>query len=261
MCVIFIAYRQHPNYELIVASNRDELHSRPTESAAFWEDQPQLLAGRDAVEWGTWLGVTKNGRFAGLTNYRQAERDDPTKNSRGQLVKDFLVSSEPASDYVSKIQAEKDNYNGFNLLVYDQQAMYYYSARQNQVTQLEPGVYGLSNAELNTAWPKVEKGVQRLKALLETYPDTLPEKDLFELLADREIAADDRLPDTGIGLEQERLVSPIFIHSPEYGTCSSTVLTMTRNGQVSFTERTFKQGQPFNDDAHFSFQLEEKGGM
>src|SRR5699024_7597292 len=194
MCTILFAYRQHPRYPLIVASNRDEELDRLSLPAAFCEDDPLLLAGRDAVEWGTWLGITKNGRFAALTNYRQGLAEDPAKVSRGQLVTRFLQSNDQAEEYVTKIKAS--DYNGFNLLVYDEQAMVYYSAQQDTYWPLEPGIYGLSNAHLNTPWPKVKKGTERLKEMLADYPESLPTEVLFELLADRERAKDSQLPDT-----------------------------------------------------------------
>lgn len=255
MCVIFFAYKQHPRYELIVASNRDESYDRPSLPAHFWEDRPRLLAGRDVVQGGTWLGVTQNGRFAALTNHRQGMAEEPAKRSRGELVVNFLMSNDRPDVYVAKTRVQKDEYNGFHLLVYDRRELYYYSAPDDRKERLAPGVYGLSNASLGASWPKTIKGRRRLKEILEEDASRVSFQKLFELLADRERADDAELPDTGVGLEYERLLSSLFIHSENYGTRASTVLTIDRDGQAEFLERTFRDGQPAGD-AHFRFQIE-----
>lgn len=240
MCVIFFAYKIHPKYPLILLANRDEFYNRPTEPARYWKDYPDILAGRDLVSGGTWLGVTKQGRFAAVTNYR-----DPSapvgKFSRGNLVADFLKSGEPAETYLKDIQNKSQEFSGFNLLVgeinTEKNEILYFSNRTGQIKKLEPGLYGLSNRLLNTSWRKVEKGKTDLAELLKNKEIT--KEAFFELLRDETIADDAELPNTGIGYEKEKALSAIFIKTPIYGTRCSTVLIFNGNYQADFEERVF----------------------
>jgi uncharacterized protein with NRDE domain len=240
MCIILFAFNQHPKFPLILLANRDEFYNRPTEAARVWEDSPDILAGRDLVGGGTWLGVTKKGRFAAVTNYR-----DPLapagKLSRGNLVADFLKSDESSEDYLQNIQSAAREYSGFNLLVGEINArkneIFYFSNRGAEIKKLNAGLYGLSNHLLDTPWRKVENGKSGLAKII---GQTDFRKELFfELLSDEALADDADLPDTGIGYEKEKLLSAIFIKTPVYGTRCSTVLTFDQDFRHDFEERVF----------------------
>ncbi|RST76311.1 NRDE family protein [Siminovitchia acidinfaciens] len=252
MCIIFLAYRCHPKYGLITAANRDEFYKRPTEAAHFWKDELCILAGRDLEQMGTWMGVTRTGRFAALTNYRNpAEFEKKDKQSRGHIVRSFLAGTETPLEFLTKLQQEKSAYKGFNLFVADEDNLMYYSNIEDQIKKLSPGIYGLSNELLDTPWPKVEKGKQQLKQLLDH--DLDPEC-LFKILADSDPAPEELLPQTGIPLDLEKTLSSIFIESPDYGTRCSTVLTIDKGRNVHFIERTFPQAEGYEKE--FTFQLE-----
>lgn len=245
LCLILFAYKAHPKYKLIVAANRDESYARPTAPAAFWEDEPNLLAGRDLEKLGTWMGVTRDGKFAALTNFRDPKQMSVTgKRSRGELVADFLKGAMPANGYMERLEASKASYPGYNLLAGDTTGLYSYSNIEDEVREVEPGIHGLSNHLLNTPWPKVERGKKSLMELLQTVGRDLPDR-LFSLLQHAEPAPDADLPDTGIGLEWERLLSPLFIRSEGYGTRCSTVLLMEED-QLSYIERIY-EGNGFTE--------------
>lgn len=252
MCLILLAYRSHPDYPLIVAANRDEFLDRPTEPARFWKDHPDLLAGRDGVGGGTWMGITRRGRFAALTNYRDPFASVKNKKSRGLLVRDYLTAEISPRNYLNNLSKHRTSYPGFNLLVGSPRELWYYSNQKNMISSVEPGIHGLSNALLDTPWPKVVKGKERMAACLQK-PDP---SCLFELLADEEPAPDEQLPDTGIGLERERLLSPAFIRAPGYGTRSSTVLLVSARGEVNFIERSFAGEK--TTEVRYRFFIEEE---
>lgn len=240
MCVIFFAYRQHPKFPLILLANRDEFYHRKTEAARPWTDFPDILAGRDLVGGGSWLGVTKNGRFAAVTNYRDP-RAPAGQHSRGALVADFLKSDEPPEIYLRDIQSRAREFSGFNLLVgelnRDRDEILYFSNRGAEIKKLGPGLYGLSNHLLDTPWRKVERGKSVLAGLLKK--ERIVREALFKLLTDKTLAEDADLPDTGIGYEKEKALSAIFIETPFYGTRCSTVLTFDGDFQTDFEERVF----------------------
>ncbi len=235
MCLILFAYQKHRKYKLIVASNRDEFYERPTAPAHFWEDHPNILAGRDLSKMGTWMGITKAGRFAALTNYRDPKEATDGKRSRGELVADFLKDNIQPEAYMKKIAKERQQYPGYNLLAGNLEELYYYSNVEDRMEKLRPGIYGLSNHVLNTEWPKVQKGKEGLAKLTESTKGGLPEE-LFTLLQDTDPAPDELLPKTGVSLEWERILSPLFIKSEGYGTRSSTVMLMTEE-EVFYKER------------------------
>jgi uncharacterized protein with NRDE domain len=248
MCLIALAWQAHPDYPLIVMANRDEFHRRPAAPARFWPEAPSLLAGRDLSAGGTWLGVTRQGRFAALTNYRDPAAP-PGERSRGLLVSQFLMGHERAISYAATVAAEGRHYGGFNLLLGDREALVIVSNRGTAPARLAPGIHGLSNHLLDTPWPKVAKARAGLQTrLAEPNADTL-----LALLGDQAVAADADLPETGIGLAMERMLSPLFIHSPQYGTRASTVLLMGHE-RVSFSEQTFDQDGPVQR-SRFSFDL------
>jgi uncharacterized protein with NRDE domain len=237
MCVLFIAYRRHPRHPLIVLANRDEFYDRPTAPAARWEDHPQVTAGRDLVAGGTWLGISDSGRFAAVTNFRDPSRPEGTI-SRGRLVADILIENARAAEYIQTIATQAGNYSGFNLVVADDAGVHYFSnASDRPSRKLEPGVYGLSNHLLNTPWPKVSSGLAAFEKLIEL--DEFSKDAAFALLADETLAADNDLPDTGVGIDKERLLSSIFIRSPIYGTRSSTVVLADQNWNLQLEERVF----------------------
>lgn len=259
MCLILFAYESHPDYRLILAANRDEFYERPTTPAAFWEDSPDTLAGRDLRSGGTWMGVTRQGRVAAVTNFRDPTGQNPNSPSRGWLVRDFLQGRRIPGEYLENLASHAAEYNGFNLLVADSASMGYYSNRMQHPRLLAPGVYGLSNALLDVPWPKVVRGKAALAGLLEPGSDLSPQS-LFQLLADREIAGDETLPNTGIPREMERVLSPVFIASPGYGTRSSTVLLLDREGNVTFIERTFASGAALYDEVEYRFTTNDPSG-
>ncbi|HEY0543771.1 MAG TPA: NRDE family protein [Pyrinomonadaceae bacterium] len=252
MCIILFAYKTHPRYRLILAANRDEYYARPTERAAFWKVDGEILAGRDLERGGTWLGVTKGGRFAAVTNFRDPSALKKDAPSRGHLVSDFLRGHDAPSNYLSKIAAISASYNGFNLIAGDARQLCYHSNREAGVRELQPGVYGLSNHLLDTPWPKVEKGKRALSEIVREGAE-VSRAELLQVLADDARADDSSLPQTGISLEYERALSPVFIQTPVYGTRSSTLLLIDSEESITFVERAFEhEGQA--SDVSFQFQ-------
>ncbi|TFJ93294.1 NRDE family protein [Lentibacillus salicampi] len=253
MCLINFNFQGHRNYKLIIAANRDEFYKRPTASARFWEDNPDILAGRDLVGMGTWLGITKSGRIAALTNYRDPNEEQNNKTSRGHIVRSFLEDHMPATEFLSGLQKDKGLYAGFNIIAGSPEQLWYYNNIQNEMSPVPPGTHGLSNEFLDTPWPKVTKGKERMTAYIRKH--SIIEIDpLFDLITDAEQAPDERLPNTGVGVELERQLSPLFIKTPGYGTRCSTVLLVDHDGRVTFVERTYDQGN-FEQEKRFSFQL------
>ncbi|MEW6281621.1 MAG: NRDE family protein [Candidatus Eremiobacterota bacterium] len=222
MCLLLLAFQVHPAYPVVLAANRDEYYERPTAPADWWADRPDVLGGRDLVSGGTWLAVTRSGRFAAVTNYRDPARP-PGTESRGNLVPGALTGNVPDGDY-----------SGYNLLSGDRDHLDYATNVNGRRCGLPPGVYGLSNGLLDSPWPKVRLGKQRLAGRLQLDPESL-----LDVLSDSAPAPDSELPDTGVGLEAERALSPIFVRTPTYGTRCSSVLRIDRKGWVDFLERTF----------------------
>ncbi len=235
MCLALLALDAHPRYSVVIAANRDEYHARPTKPASWWDDG--WLAGRDLRAGGTWLGVTRAGRFALLTNIRDPGSNDPAAPSRGSLVPAVLVDAVDVPLGLERLRNQSTRYNGFNLLAGTPLSAAWMSNRSPGVKPLLRGIYGLSNALLDAPWPKL----LRTKAALADWlarGETDPEP-LFTALADRSLAADAELPSTGVTLEWERRLSAPFIVSEAYGTRSSTVLTIDRDGDAFFNERSF----------------------
>ncbi|WP_416145098.1 NRDE family protein [Planococcus koreensis] len=253
MCLINFQLNDHPKYKLVLAANRDEFYLRPTESAHFWKDEPQLLAGRDLMQMGTWLGVTKTGRVAALTNFRDPSAPEADKISRGSIVRHFLSTDMDARLFLENLIPE--DYAGFNILAGDGSQFFYYNNLEAKATEVEPGIHGLSNHFLDTPWPKVVKGSMHLERCLSDNEDVHID-DLFDILQDAEEAIDGDLPDTGIGSELERKLSPMFIKTPDYGTRSSTVLLIGHDGHVVFAERVYTSGN-LQEDNRFEFDIEK----
>jgi uncharacterized protein with NRDE domain len=255
VCLILFAHKAHPDYPLVLAGNRDEFYDRPTAPAAFWADAPKILAGRDMVGGGTWLGITRTGRLATVANFRHPAEKHVQGLSRGLLTVDFLRGSATPPGYLETVARLGDSYKGFNLLAADGNEFAYYSNRDGVIRRLTPGVYGLSNALLDTPWPKVAQGRAALRELLAA---GLPEPDaLLAILADTSRPSDHLLPDTGVGLERERLLSARFIVSPDYGTRASTVVLIDRTGQVTFVERSFDRSPHRWQEVHRLFRLQK----
>ena len=256
MCLILFAYNVHPSYRLILAANRDEFYERPSLPADFWEDQQNVLAGRDLKEGGTWLGINKEGKFAAVTNYRDPSAFKSNAPSRGKLVSRYLIGKQNAGGYLVDVSSQADKYNGFNLLIGDDNDLFVISSN-GEKQKLNPGIYGLSNHNLNTPWPKVSRGKRLLKSTLDQKGSEL-EETLFAVLADRHIPPDSKLPSTGVGLEWERILSSMFITSPDYGTRSSTIILIGKNRRVRFVEKVFDgQKEPWIESS-FSFVMEKK---
>jgi uncharacterized protein with NRDE domain len=235
MCLILIAWKVKAEYPLILAANRDEFYHRPTAAMHWWGTHPDVLAGKDLQAGGTWMGMSKTGRFAAITNYRQFPLTQQYSTSRGSVVKEFLTTNVKPTEYLEKLQAEGQEYEGFNLLFGTPAELYYYSNRGGAQGSLTPGVYGLSNHLLNTPWPKVERGKQLLKEQLSASATDLDQ--YLQWLGDTSMASDQQLPDTGIGLEKERWLSPMFIQSEGYGTRCSTVVCINNAQKFSVIEK------------------------
>jgi len=254
MCLILIAYRPEPRYQLVVAANRDEFFRRPTAPADYWAEAKQILGGRDLEKGGSWMGVARDGRWAAVTNYRDGTVVSPGAKSRGDLVAGFLRKPAAPGTYVDSVRHSSAEYASFNLLVGDLAHLHYCSSKENTTKALGPGLYGLSNGLLDTPWPKVERGKTALRHALAKSrgPDEMVDN-LLAVLADRTIAPDDELPRTGIAQDWERRLSAAFISAPGYGTRASTVLLLTGDGEMYFRERSFDaHAQPI-EDRHFRF--------
>jgi uncharacterized protein with NRDE domain len=258
MCLILFAGNHPPEYRLILAANRDEFYERPTAPAGFWPDCPEILAGKDLQGGGTWLGVSRSGRLAAVTNYRDPASLKSDAPSRGALVSDFLTGRQDARQYLGALRDNGRDYNGFNLIVFDGTDLCWYSNRGHDMETVPAGIHGVSNALLDTDWPKVEKGMRAMKQWVESPGGPDPEAG-FRLLSDARPASDHRLPRTGVGLEWERILSPIFIASPVYGTRASTIVAIRRDGRVSFVERGFGPNGPLDGpgkERRFEFAIE-----
>jgi len=240
VCLIFCAWRHHPRYRLVVAANRDEYLARPTAPAAFWPGSPGLLAGRDLEGGGTWLGLTRSGRFAAITNYREPGRAGSGAPTRGRLVSDFLRGERAALAYLEEVAAAGGRYNGFSLMVCDGEELAWYSNRGGPPALLGPGLYGLSNHLLDTPWPKVERGKAWLAGLLAA--ERIAPEAVLAGLAEREPAPEAELPATGLAPELERALSARFVRAPGYGTRSSTVVLVEEGGAARFLERSYDEG-------------------
>lgn len=250
MCIIALAWQVQVDFPLIAAANRDEFYARPAAPARFWTDQPSLLAGRDLREGGTWLGVTRTGRFAALTNVREPGQPSGSR-SRGLLVAEFLRGDAAPMAYLQAVAASGTLYGGFNLLVADGGTLAWYSNRHVEPQRLSPGVYGVSNHLLDSPWPKVQRLKSGLAASLEAGAGA---NDVLTLLSNNDQPADADLPDTGVGLAMERLLGPCFIRAPHYGTRCSTVVRLGA-ARCELVEQSYVEGEP-GEQARFAFAIE-----
>lgn len=245
MCLIVLGWQCAPGCTLIAAANRDEFHHRATAALGVWPDAPRVIAGRDLQSGGTWMGVSRTGRFAALTNFRDPSQHRADARSRGLLVSDFLAGQDSAQDYGQAALREGSDYNGFNLLLCDGSTLVWvgHQGREApQMRELAPGIHALSNHLPGTPWPKLLRARSGFEAALAELPDRdALSGAAFNILGDETPAADADLPDTGIGLDWERRLSPVFIRGDDYGTRSSTVLQITP-GHIRFEERRYAAG-------------------
>jgi uncharacterized protein with NRDE domain len=256
MCLILFANEANSRYRLVLAANRDESYSRPTAPAAFWEEAPNVLAGRDLKGGGSWLGVTRSGKIAAVTNFRGFGKVWENAPSRGNLVRGFLMSGESPDTFVDMLHSQARDYNSFNLLVGSAEGLWWYSNRYDeQPHRIIHGIHGLSNHLLDTPWPKVERGKLALEHLIVGEKEITAEQ-VFPILEDRSPAADEELPDTGVGQELERVLSAPFISTQYYGTRSSTVLLIEHTGSVTFVERSFNPRDESQKEARYEFRIE-----
>jgi uncharacterized protein with NRDE domain len=253
MCLITLAYRAHAEFPLVVAANRDEYYQRPTRGIHFWEDHPQLLAGRDLQAGGTWMGITRRGRFAAITNHRGSQAAPDGARSRGMLTLDFLAGDAAPEEYLQAICDADARYAGFNLLVGDAEGLYYLSNIEGRVRALSPGIHSISNGLLDSGWPKQRSAEARLAAAL---ADPADHEALAATVSDRNTAEDPELPDTGVDLALERALSPQFITMPEYGTRATTTLALHESGRVEVHERDFHAGGVAGGRRSQQFELE-----
>jgi uncharacterized protein with NRDE domain len=249
MCLVVLAWQTHANYPLIVAGNRDEFHGRPTENAHWWPDNPDLVGGRDLQAGGTWLALHRNGRFATITNFRDAEPPTAKDRSRGHLVTEFLIGDDSPLDYLNKIDGSR--YAGFNLLVSDGTTLGWQSNRGGGVRVLEPGIYGLSNALLDSPWHKVVRSKTALELLVQA--DKVNESELLRLLGDREKAVVDEIDAGHLPFATAHAISAPFIVFPDYGTRSSSTVLCDSAGHWRIHERRFDASGKRRGDSTFAF--------
>lgn len=252
MCLIVFAWQAHPRYRLILAGNRDESHARPTQDAHWWPDNGSILAGRDLQAGGTWLAVSKSGRFATVTNFREGHESNAGFRSRGMLVTDFVAGSQTPQEFETSVA--NDRYAGFSLLVCEGESMFYLSNRDDLEASLEPGIYALSNASLDTPWSKVVRAKTGLESMIES--DIVNETELMRLLSDRRPAPVDQIDNDELPFEIARAISAPFIVAPNYGTRSTTTVLWGRNDAVDFCERRFDAAGNATGESRIRFIVE-----
>ncbi|MCU0364099.1 MAG: NRDE family protein [Ignavibacteriaceae bacterium] len=230
MCLIVFANNAHPKYKLVFAANRDEFYNRPSEQADYWTEHPDLLAGKDLQAYGTWMGITRQGRFAAITNFRDLKNHRSDAPSRGNLPLDFLIDDISPEEYYNKLKP----------ILGSVDELFYFSNKTEGLQKLEVGVHGISNALLDTPWPKVERSKRHLQSLIQQ--EDINAWEVIAILKDTSIAKDEELPDTGVGLDLERMLSPVFIKSEKYGTRCSSVVMVDSDNNVKFVEKFFFDG-------------------
>ena len=246
MCLIVFAWQVIPCAPLVAAANRDEYYARPTAPAGNWVTHPAIYAGRDLQAGGSWMGIAQQqvdgttgpaARFAAITNIRSPQEQQIDAPSRGALVADYLAGSMTPQQYVASIEHGSDAYNGFNLLLGDGTTLVWFSNRGHDDARngqpLAPGIYGISNALLDTPWPKVVNTKAQFASLLF---QCASDEAYFEMLADTDCALDHRLPQTGVPIEFERALSAVCIDLPDYGTRTSTVVKLYLDAPASLHE-------------------------
>lgn len=238
MCILFLAINQHSKYPLVICANRDEFYQRPTSTAHFWPDNPAMLAGKDLQAGGSWLGVNQQGYFAAITNIRISGRPSSGKRSRGELVTMALQSDSKIT--VKWLKQYGEQYNPFNLVYGPLDSLVCYNSLTKKQVALADGFHAVSNGELDDIWPKMAKGEKQLEAIVNLDQPIEPEQ-LFSILKDQQKAELNLLPNTGVPLEWERLLSSIFINSKDYGTRSSCLILQQDNHAIEFIERQYNE--------------------
>ena len=256
MCLILLAWHAHPRFPCVLAANRDEYFGRPSAEADWWPEQ-NILAGRDLQAGGTWLGVTRAGRFAALTNFRDPASTIADAPSRGTLVSDFLAAPWPTSEGLRELARRGERCNPHNVLCSDGNSLGIYESTTRQARLLGPGVYALSNHLLDTPWPKVQLAKSRLNEALVSLPNSAS---MLELLRDMEPAPDEQLPLTGLSVELERMLSSAFVRGQDYGTRCSTVLTIDVEGAAVFAEWSWDSTAALSGLTRYTFQAPAPAG-
>ncbi len=255
MCLILFAYRRHASYPLVLIANRDEYYRRPTRDAHWWDEAP-VFAGRDLEAGGSWLGISRHGRFAAVTNVREPGSMQGGIKSRGALTRDFLAGEKTAETCLEALMPNDGDYAGFNLLLGDTSGFWFYSNRDHGTRRIEPGVHGICNGAFDEPWPKLSSGKAELEALID---GDFSAADLLEILTDHRTADDHELPRTGVPLDIERMLSSRFIRSPEYGTRACTVLTVDHHDRVEFCEQNFRDAEHEGETVREFFTLDPPG--
>ncbi|MCP4161613.1 MAG: NRDE family protein [Deltaproteobacteria bacterium] len=245
MCLIFFAYNSHPKYKFVLSANRDEFLNRPASKISEWDG---IYAGKDLQSGGTWLGINKKGKFCAITNIRRIEQI-PNAPTRGKIVTNYLTGKDSPKDYLTELIKDSDKYNGFNLILGDKNSCFHFNNMEKKINDLESGIYGVSNASIDTPWPKLEKGKKEFSQLLKD--DRLNKEDFFKLLRDDSKPPVEQLPETGVGLEWEKILSSIFITSEAYGTRCTSIITMNEK-EVNFFERTYDKDHEGDEKISFS---------
>lgn len=252
MCLVVLAIGQHPRFPLVLAANRDEFHARPAKQAHWWPDKPDILGGRDLQAGGTWLALHRNGRFATVTNFRDAEPPSPRFRSRGHLVTDFLESDLEPSAFLETV--DENAYAGFNLIVGTATEVAYLSNREEGTRTLEPGTYGLSNALLDGPWHKVESSKRRLSALLDS--GDINETSIMRLMNDREKAPVSEVDKGRLDFGTAHAITAPFIVLPDYGTRCTTAVLVDGDGNWRFTERRFDRSGSSIGESRFQVTVQ-----
>jgi uncharacterized protein with NRDE domain len=249
MCLVVLSLHQHREFPLVLAANRDEFHARPAQAAHWWSDRPDIAGGRDLQAGGTWLALHRSGRFATVTNFRDAQPPEPDKRSRGALVTGFLESQLSPRDYLDTI--DEDAYAGFSLIAGTIDDVVYLSNREHGNRVLQPGTYGLSNALLDGPWDKVERSKRKLEGLLAE--DAANETSLLRLMNDRKRGPVDEVERGRLDFDTAHAITAPFIVRPDYGTRCTSVLLVDRNGNWRFTERRFDPLGKATGESRFAF--------
>ena len=252
MCLLLLDWQTHAQYHLVVAANRDEFHARPSAAAAWWADHASIYGGRDLEAQGTWMAINRHGHFAAVTNVRKTATGG--NKTRGALAVDFLNQENPdINAYLRRLKTTANEFDGYNFVGFDGRELGWFNNVDQHVRILPIGIYGLSNASLDTAWPKVTRLKTSYNQILATSANI--DEPLFELLQDKKIASDESLPSTGIGLTLERQLSPIFIEGPDYGTRCSTLYTLDRRGRARYVERRFDNRRNLIGETSQEFEI------
>ncbi|MEO9483097.1 MAG: NRDE family protein [Ekhidna sp.] len=252
MCLITFAYNVHPKYKFILAANRDEFYARPTSPVGWWKDHTDIIGGRDLQAMGTWMAMNSNGRFAAVTNFRDIKNIKADAQSRGDLPVNFLLEGAKPNQYASEVHELGKKYNGFNLIVLDEELVHV-SNYDDSVQALDSGIYGLSNALLDTPWPKVTRAKNAFSDLIQT---AFTPENLIGMMQDETTAPDDQLPQTGLDYEREKALSAMCIRTPAYGTCCSTAITIDYDGNVAFMEKSYAVGARKEGTVSINFTID-----